>query len=41
MIRMSDSAIPAEGKRRAGRPNVRWNDDINNGMKRHVFETGG
>jgi hypothetical protein len=41
MIRMSDSAIPAEGKRRAGRPTVRWDDDMNNGRKRQVLEIGG
>jgi hypothetical protein len=35
------SEIPAEGKRRAGRPKVRWNDDINNGMGGQVLETGG
>jgi len=40
-IRMSDSEIPAEGKRSAGRPKVRWNDDINNGMGRQVLEIGG
>jgi hypothetical protein len=41
MIRMGDSEITAEGKRRAGRPKVRWNDDINNGMRRQVLEIGG
>jgi hypothetical protein len=41
MIIMSDSAIPAEGKRRGGRPKVRGNDYMNNGMKRHVLEIGG
>jgi hypothetical protein len=41
MIRMSDSKIPAEGKGRARRPKVRWNDDVNNGMRRQVLETGG